>query len=69
MRNPTVFGMISLCSEAGFDRIRSPYAAAAAAAASAKMNCGYLASGNSLCSLLNHVAVGHNELGLFGCIK
>ena len=58
--------MISLCSEAGFDRIRLPYAAAAA---SAKMNWGYLASGNSLCSLLNHVALGNNELGLSGFCK
>ena len=40
MRNCTVFGMISLCSEAGFDRIRLPYAAAAAWA---RMNWDYLA--------------------------
>ena len=67
MKNPTFFGMISLCSEAGFDMIRSYNAAAAAAAV--KINWGYLASGNSLCSLLNHVAIGYNELGLFGCSK
>ena len=36
------FGMISLCFEAGFDSTRLPYAAAAAAA-SAKMNWGFLA--------------------------